>query len=77
MLAQIHSCQVMWPLSLILLTCRDDKVRLIVDNAIINLYARRRETQLAFGHANKMPTKDHVTFASLLSACAKVPPLAP
>lgn len=44
-----------------------------VHNAVINMYARRRETDLAFAVANEVgPRMDSFSYAGLLNACAKV-----
>ncbi|CAL8466802.1 g6338 [Coccomyxa elongata] len=50
-----------------------------VHNAVINMHARRRETDLAFAVANEIgPRMDSFSYAGLLNACAKAqhPPYA-
>ena len=41
------------------------------DNAIINMFARRREPKSAFAFAAGLEKRDHYFYAALLNACAK------
>ncbi len=42
------------------------------DNAIINMYARRRELRNAFAYARTLHDMTSFTYSALLNACAKV-----
>ncbi len=44
------------------------------DNAIINMFARRREPKSAFAFAANLDQKDAYSYAALLNACAKASP---